>query len=105
MARNPQALHFKFYVEYDTEIIRQAEQYNNFAELNKFNYKIPVVIFNFRYSNLISYSNNSKIINKWIRISNGITQQLASHLSKFIQVQVYFTFKNSIKFILCLFFI
>lgn len=62
LARNPQALHFKFYVEFDSEIVRQAEQFNNFAELNKFNYKIPVVIFNFRYLyNFLKFLNN-----KWI---------------------------------------
>lgn len=59
LARNPQALHFKFYVEFDSEIVRQAEQFNNFAELNKFNYKIPVVIFNFRYLyNFLKFLNN-----------------------------------------------
>lgn len=53
--------------EHNTEIINQAEQYLDFAEVNTCNYKVPKVLFNF---------------------SNGITQPLYSALEKHVFLSV-----------------
>lgn len=65
IARNPQALHLKYFCEYDTELIRQAEQYLNTAESNTCNYTVPKILFHF---------------------SNGITQALCNKVEKYVFV-------------------